>query len=164
MNSLFKKRPTEITETLPQIDEQYKSLNMVIEEYVRLQEDIARDQSTVAQVENLINDGFHTTSLDKIVEVRHLYKAARYFKNPVNELKLVDIHIMAVIKAYKQHNHKTDPVVIDFLSLKDLYNQIMLKDIDTKEKKIKPDNAAFIIRLYEKCHQYCKKHIDSLSY
>jgi hypothetical protein len=164
ISSLFKKRPVEITETLEKIDKEYTSLNMVIEEYQRFLEDVQRDRSTFTQVENIIKEGFQQISLDSIVELRHLYKAARYFKNPQSEIKLVDIHIMAVIKAYNNHDHKTDPTVIDFLGLKDLYTQIKIKDTDEKEKKIKPDNAAFMVRLFEKCKQFCKKNIDVLNY
>ena len=153
--------PEHLVERKESLAIEHESLGIEVVEFKRILEEVERDFQTSVDVKNAIEDRENLT-LHQITHIKNRDQAARYFKNKTLTLKLYDIFIMAIIAAWKSHDHEKGEPEIDYLSLQEAYGVCSFTD-NGKERYIKPENAEFIKKLYEKVRCHLKKTFYVLS-
>ena len=153
--------PDELVNKQTELEAIQATLGVEVPEFYKVQEEIKRDAETAKEVKAAIEKREHM-DLHNITLIKNKDQAARYFKDPVQSLKIYDIFIMALIAAWKDHDHEKGEIKIDYLTLKEVYSVVRFTD-DGKSKYIKPDNAEFIKRMFEKVKVYIQNEVSCLT-
>lgn len=162
VKKIFSLAANEVEAQADALDSEYASLGMKIEEYDRLKADLNKDREIMAEVQKALSEKREELALIDLAKLRNRFDSARYYSTKSLKLKLEDVYIMALIRAYKNHDKQKGKPVVSYAELRELTNSI--KFLDRGEKKlIKPDNGAFMCKLFVKVKEQLKKDVYSLN-
>jgi hypothetical protein len=151
--------PDELVAKKEELTAEHNTLGVDVPEFKRILEEIDRDAKTAKDVQDTLARQEHI-SLAEITHIKNRDQAARYFKDKNISLKIYDKFIMAFIAAWKAHDHENGETEIDYLTLKEVCGVVIFQD-NGKIKYIKPENAEFIKKFYDKVRQYLSNEVYS---
>lgn len=158
---VLKMTPEDIVQNIENIKEELNSFKEIrILEVERVLEEVERDRKTYQELNEAMIKRDRLT-LEELTILKNRRKAAIYFSDKVLSSKIYDLYIMAVINAWKIHDHDKDKTQLDYITLKELLTVVLADELNPR-RFIKPDNADFIKKLYEKVRAYIRDHILSL--
>jgi hypothetical protein len=158
---LLQMTPEEVVQHRDEIEAEYKDIKDVrVLEVKKVLEEVERDRQTHQEINEamLKREGL---TLDELTVFKNRYKAAIYYKDTVLSHKVFDFFIMAVINSWKIHDHENGKTQIDYFTLKELFSVVQSDELNSR-RYIKPDNADFIKKLYEKVRAYIKENMLAL--
>lgn len=153
--------PDTIVEQKDEIESEYKTVKeLYILEVERILEEVERDKATRDQVNEAMTR-IESLTFEDLTLLKNKYIAARYYKEDLILFKVYDMYIMSMINAWKVHDYEKGQTRMDYLTLKEIYMTVV-KDEANKKRYIKPDNAEFIVKLYETVRRDIEVNIANL--